>query len=206
MLRLRQDRKPPASGGGPPYDTTHFPRKYHSRFLLDSYPGRYLARVGGPSVCQVNLRASLTSPGTGGAENDLRLTLLTRGPPTFPKVEPQVFIDGPPGILHECTRDPGRRSRAMSRNALKIYKNERVGSLRFSLWKPSPFLVLLLWHQPTASELLRLRQYRKPPASGGGSHISNIFPFCDRNVIHVWDQLWAGQGGPIVSQVTLRSF
>ena len=33
----------------------------------------------------------------------------------------------------------GRRSRAMTRNALEINKNRRVGTLRFSLWKPSPF-------------------------------------------------------------------
>ena len=59
---------------------------------------------------------------------------------------------GPPGILHESTRDPERLLRAMLIFALETNGNERVGSLRFSLWKPSPFLVLLLWHQPTASE------------------------------------------------------
>ncbi len=54
--------------------------------------------------------------------------------------------------MEKSTRDPGLRLRAMARNAFEINKNERAGSLRFSLWKPSPFLVLLLWHQPTASE------------------------------------------------------
>ena len=62
---------------------------------------------------------------------------------------------GPTEILDESIWDPGRRSRAMSRNVSNPYKNGRVGSLRFSLWKPSPFLVLLLWHQPTASEFLK---------------------------------------------------
>ena len=33
----------------------------------------------------------------------------------------------------------GRRSRAMTRNALEINKKSKVGTLRFSLWKPSPF-------------------------------------------------------------------
>ena len=80
---------------------------YQPRFLLDSGPGRSLARVGGPSVCQVNLRSSLTSPGTGGAENDLRLTLHTLGPPTFPKVEGEVFMVGPWENVYE-TLDGGR--------------------------------------------------------------------------------------------------
>ena len=60
------------------------------------------------------------------------------GPPTFPKVEPQVFMVGPSEILDESTWDPGRRSRAMSIFALETNGNERVGTLRFSLWKPSP--------------------------------------------------------------------
>ena len=49
-----------------------------------------------------------------------------------------MFMVGPWEILDEPTRDPGRRSRAMSIFALEINKNERVGTLRFSLWKPSP--------------------------------------------------------------------
>ena len=60
------------------------------------------------------------------------------GPPTFPKVVPRIFMVGPPEILFESTRDPGRRSRAMSIFALETNGNERVGTLRFSLWKPSP--------------------------------------------------------------------
>ena len=61
---------------------------------------------------------------------------------------------GPWEILDESIRDPERRLRAMSIFPLETNGNERVGTLRFSLWKPSPFLVLLLWHQPTASELI----------------------------------------------------
>ena len=36
----------------------------------------------------------------------------------------------------------------------EINENGRVGSLQFSHWKLSPFLVMLLWHQPMASELI----------------------------------------------------
>ena len=49
-------------------------------------------------------------------------------------------------------------------------QNERVGSLRFSLWKPSPFLVLLLWHQPTASEFKGIWTIDRP---GGPKSIQN---------------------------------
>ena len=64
---------------------------------------RIFGACGGHSVCKVNLTSLLTSPGTGGAENDVRLTLHTRGPPHIPK-----------------SRTPGFHGRAMG-NPSRIY-------------------------------------------------------------------------------------
>ena len=75
--------------------------------------------------------------------------LMHNGSPETPKRRTQDFHGR---ALGNPVWDPRRRSRAMSIFPLETNENERVGSLRFSLWKPSPFLVLLLWHQPTASE------------------------------------------------------
>ena len=100
--------------------------------------------AGGPRACEVNLRSFWGSPVARGAEDDLRLTLHTLGPHTHPEVQPGIVIDGEPENVDERIWDPARRWRAMPRNPLKINENERVGSLRFSLWKPSPLLILLL--------------------------------------------------------------
>ena len=103
-----------------------------------------MARWGGPIGSQITLRSFLRSPVTGGAENDPRVTWDPMGPPKLPKVQGGIFIDGDRTILDESLWSQGRRSRAMTRNALEINRNERVGSLRFSLWKPSPLCILVL--------------------------------------------------------------
>ena len=129
--------------------------------------GSSFVNVGGPIPPQITLRSFSSPPVTGELENDLRVTWGGMGPPTFPKDEPRISMVGPWEILDESIRDPERRSRAMSIFALEINGNERVGSLRFSLWKPSPFLVLLLWHQPTASEFHNITLSR--PVSCGNT-------------------------------------
>ena len=127
---------PELSSGAP--GAHRFSEKCIPDSLLDSGPGGSFGTLGGPIVSQVTLRSFLRSPATGGAENDPRVTWDTLGPPKVPKVEGEVFMVGPSGILFECVRDPGRRSRAMSIFALETNGNGRLGTLRFSLWKPSP--------------------------------------------------------------------
>ena len=78
---------------------------------------------------------------------------------------------GPWEILHECIWNPGRRSRAMSIFALEINKSERVGTLRFSLWKPSPsalwFFSFKSWWLAGAGLVARGRHLMVPELSSG---------------------------------------
>ena len=78
---------------------------------------------------------------------------------------------GPSEILHERTRDPGRRSRAMLRNALETNKNQSAGTLRFSLWKPSPsalwFFSFKSWWLAGAGLVARGRHLMVPELSSG---------------------------------------
>ena len=122
----------------------HFQHFAILRPKRDSRPGPTLGWAMGPIVSQVTLRSFLRSPATGGAENDPRVTWDTMGPPKLPKVQPGILVHGGRGNVYECLWWHGRRSRAMTRNALEINRNERVGSLRFSLWKPSPLCILVL--------------------------------------------------------------
>ena len=59
------------------------------------------------------------------------------------KFHPHIFMEGPSGILHEPWWSPGRRPRAGERKHMKINKTWRSRTLRFSLWKPSPFALIL---------------------------------------------------------------
>ena len=94
--------------------------------------------------------------------------LTHNGSPHIPKSRGGGFHRRAGG---KCTRDPGRRSRAMSRNALEINKNERVETLRFSLWKPSPsalwFFSFKSWWLAGAGLVARGRHLMVPEPSSG---------------------------------------
>ncbi len=123
---------------------------------------------------------------------------------------------GPSEILHECTWDPGRRPWAILNFALETNGNERVGTLRFSLWKPSPsalcFFSFKSWWLAGAGLVARGRHLMVPELSSGapGSPYATIHL---RTKMHAGFLLDSGPGGslarwggPSVSQVTLRSF
>ena len=127
--------------------------------------------VGGPIPPQVTLRSFLRSPGPRGAENDPRVTWDTMAPPKAPKVQPGILVDGDREIVDESTWRHGRRSRAMTKNALEINKKSRVGTLRFSLWKPSPsalwFFSVKSWWLAGAGLVARGRHLMVPELSSG---------------------------------------
>ena len=164
-------------------------------------------RFGGSSVPRLGLITDHGSritdagpPAAGGAENDVRLTLHTRGPPTFRKVEGEVFMVGPPEILDESTWDPGRRSRAMLICALETNGNGRLGTLRFSLWKPSPsalcFFSFKSWWLAGAGLVARGRHLMVPELSSGAPG-SPYAAMHFRTKMHAGFLLDSGPGGSL---------
>ena len=82
-----------------------------------------------------------------------------------------MFMVGAWEILDESIRDHARRSRAMSIFPLETNGNERVGTLRFSLWKPSPsalwFFSFKSWWLAGAGLVARGRHLMVPELSSG---------------------------------------